>query len=51
MGEPCGEGGRQRGRRGEGAMRHLVIAAIMLLGALVLVSTIAGYLEMLATRP
>ncbi len=32
-------------------MRHLVIAALMLLGALIIVATIAGYLEMLATKP
>lgn len=32
-------------------MRHLLIAALMIVGALIVVSTLAGYLEMLATRP
>jgi hypothetical protein len=32
-------------------MRHLVIAALMIAGALVLVSTLAGYLELMATKP
>jgi hypothetical protein len=31
-------------------MRHLLVAAIMILGAIVLVSTIAGYLESTAIR-
>jgi hypothetical protein len=32
-------------------MRHLLIAALMIAGALLVVGTIAGYLEMMATRP
>jgi hypothetical protein len=32
-------------------MRHFVIGLLMIVGALIVVATIAGYLEMLATKP
>jgi hypothetical protein len=32
-------------------MRHLIIAVLMIVVALVVVSTLAGYLEMTATKP
>ncbi len=32
-------------------MRHLLIAALMIVGALLVVGTLAGYLEIMATKP
>ncbi len=32
-------------------MRHLIVGAVLVLGALLLTATIAGYLESQATRP
>jgi hypothetical protein len=32
-------------------MRHFLIAALMIVAALLVVGTLAGYLEMMATKP
>ena len=35
----------------EREMRHFLIAALMIVAALLVVGTLAGYLEMMATKP